>query len=254
VSDPYGSNPYGDQNPGEPGPGGQNNPDPYGGAPQPSPYGSPHPGPAPYGAPQYNPPGMSGYGPPPGARPPMDGVSIASFVLGLLGCTGLIALILGIVGISRTKNGQRRGRGFAIAGIVIGALDIVVAIVLGIVVVFAAHTIVTPGNAKVGQCVNIDENHDNGADNVFLTKTSCSGAHDAQIVGVGTVTSDNLSEARQVSFCNTLISAATKAKILANAQGLRLASVTENPDNMQVGDHVVCYVKGNPKLTQNLLK
>jgi uncharacterized membrane protein HdeD (DUF308 family) len=45
---------------------------------------------------------------------------------------GLIAIILGAVGMSRASRGEADNRGQAVAGLVTGALSIVVAIVIGI--------------------------------------------------------------------------------------------------------------------------
>ncbi len=66
------------------------------------------------------------------ARPaPWSAAAIAGFVVSLLGCTvigALVGLILGVVGIVRTAGGRRRGRGLAIAAIpislVTGALGV----------------------------------------------------------------------------------------------------------------------------------
>jgi hypothetical protein len=67
-----------------------------------------------------------------------DGVSIAALVTSLLGFLGAIAvvpvfgsiagLILGIIGVNRTKINGKKGRGMAIAGIVLGALGVVLSI------------------------------------------------------------------------------------------------------------------------------
>ena len=76
-----------------------------------------------------------GYQPPPGYQPyaggpaPMptnSGMAIASMVLSLVGVIpcfwglqipGLLGLIFGFVGLNQTKDGARRGRGMAIAGL-----------------------------------------------------------------------------------------------------------------------------------------
>lgn len=73
----------------------------------------------PYGYPEpfYAP----GWTPPP---PPTDGVSVAALVTGVLG-TGPVALVLGLVGLRRTRPAAprpRRGRGLAVAGVVLGAV------------------------------------------------------------------------------------------------------------------------------------
>lgn len=91
----------------------------YGGQP---PYGAPPP-PAPPG---YGPP-APGYGQYP--APKTSGAAIASLVCGVLGCipyiTSLLAIILGAVGIRNTGRPGVKGRGMAIAGLLLGLLGIV---------------------------------------------------------------------------------------------------------------------------------
>lgn len=72
--------------------------------------------PEPYYAPGWQP-----------AAPPVDPVSVASLVTGVLGL-GPVALGLGIGGLVRTRRAApqpRRGRGLAVAGTVLGALGTV---------------------------------------------------------------------------------------------------------------------------------
>lgn len=227
MSDPYGSNPYGGQNPPPP-------------PPQPNPYGSG----GGYGAPYGGFPGGSEPQP-----PKTDGVSIASFVLSLLCCTGLIGLILGFVGLKRTKGGQRKGRGFAIAGIVLGVLSLFV--VAGVVVfgVFIAKNVVTPGNAEVGQCVDVSDDDDT----VVFYKKKCTEDHDAEIVGVQKVTDDNIKELKSslAGYCATVVPAEDLAKLTEYSSGFK--AVIEDPDDVSVGDHLVCYVEPGEKLDKPLL-
>ncbi len=59
-----------------------------------------------------------------------SGAAIASLICGLLFCipfvTGLVAAILGLIGLSSTKNPNIRGRGMAIAGLILGLLSLLV--------------------------------------------------------------------------------------------------------------------------------
>lgn len=125
-------------------------PPPYPGSP-PSPYGAPGgwasqpPQYPPYGAP----PGTwgqppygwgSGYYPQP---PATNGFAIASLVLSLtpflvigLGWGSLLGLIFGIVALRQTARDGTRGRGLALAGVIIGAIGllVVIAIAVGVAV------------------------------------------------------------------------------------------------------------------------
>jgi hypothetical protein len=82
------------------------------------------------------PPGGGSYPPgfqaPPGYSLPsmsrLSGAAVASLVCGLIFCipgiTGLVAIITGIVGIAETAKPQVRGRGMAIAGLILGILSL----------------------------------------------------------------------------------------------------------------------------------
>ena len=72
------------------------------------------------------PPGYQPYGfQPAGQQPTTSGMAIASLVCSLAGVLlcgipAVLGVIFGFVGISQTKDGARKGRGMAIAGLVIG--------------------------------------------------------------------------------------------------------------------------------------
>jgi len=62
--------------------------------------------------------------PPPG-QSRTSGAAVASLICGIVGCTiigGLLGLILGLVGISATKNPAVKGRGMAITGLILSIL------------------------------------------------------------------------------------------------------------------------------------
>jgi hypothetical protein len=75
--------------------------------------------------PNMIPPYAGAYGQPPART---SGSSIASLVLGILGCipliTGLLAIVLGLVGISATRKPGVSGRGMAIAGLILGIISV----------------------------------------------------------------------------------------------------------------------------------
>ena len=121
---------------------------PYPGAPidtPPSPYGQPGYGQPGYGQPGYGQPaagpygypqagyGAVGYGAPVGAVG-TNGMSIAALVCGLTGflcgITAILGIIFGFIGLGQTRQRGQRGRGMAIAGIILGGLWVVAIIVL----------------------------------------------------------------------------------------------------------------------------
>lgn len=92
-----------------------------GGPPPSSPYlGAPQPT-AQYGSPQGHYAGL-----PPGATNPW---SIAALVLGLCG-TAILAVVAGHVALSQISRTGESGRGLAIAGLVLGYLEIVLYVLL----------------------------------------------------------------------------------------------------------------------------
>ncbi|RFA17617.1 DUF4190 domain-containing protein [Subtercola boreus] len=70
---------------------------------------------------------------------PMNVLSVVGFVLSLVGFN-VIAIILGAVGLSQIKRTGQRGRGFAIAAIVIGLVSIMIGVIIIIIAVIAAGT------------------------------------------------------------------------------------------------------------------
>ena len=98
---------------------------PQGGA---YPGGYPPPPPAPYSG--------SGFTPPPVG--PKNGLGIAALVVAIIALfsvvggivLGVVAIILGVLGLQRARRGEATNGGIAIAGIVLGILSIIEAIVV----------------------------------------------------------------------------------------------------------------------------
>jgi len=241
--------PYGGQPPSGQDPSGQ---DPYGQQPYgQSPYGQSPYGQSPYG---QDPSGQGPYGPPyqgggEALPPKTDGVSIASFVTGLI-CCAPISIILGIIGVRRTKDDQRKGRWAAILGIVLGVLGLLAwaGIIAGGVWIF--NNAVTPGNAEVGQCVNIDTDDNE----VSMLKKDCDKEHDGEIVAVEKVDDGNIDEIKGAvaGYCQQILSQDDLDAINA-VSNLELKAVIEDPDDVTKGDHLVCYVESDDKLKEKVL-
>jgi hypothetical protein len=211
-----------------------------------TPPNPPYGGQPPYGATPY--PGGEYGGPPPETK--TDGVSIASFVTGLV-CCAPVGIILGIIGIARTKNGQRKGRWAAITGIVLGVLGIVAWIGLVVGGVWIFENTIRPDNAEVGQCVDIEDD----AGEVSMLKKDCTEDHDGEIVGVEEVTGDNREAIAtgMAEYCNEVLSAEDLA-VISERGDLELNAVIEDPNNVDVGDTLVCYAQSTEgKLDEKIL-
>lgn len=68
-----------------------------------------------------------------------NSMALASFIIALVGLIvaglpcGIVAVILGIVGLVKFDATKEKGKGFAIAGLVVGVID-VIAVVLNIII------------------------------------------------------------------------------------------------------------------------
>lgn len=223
MSDPYGNNPYG-QPYGQP-----NRPNPYGGG-----------GAGAYGAPQGG--GFQGQ------PPKTDGVSVASFVLSLLCCTGLVGLILGFVGLSRTKGGKRKGRGFAIAGIVLGLLGTIALVVTIILAATGGLKSLLPtavNDLKDGQCITADGLAEDDGAVTDIKVVGCDERHDGQVIGTKKLTS---SEAADYDFnsqegiienCTPMLDEGESALVIDPQYYLIALTQEEKPSS---GDQVACII------------
>ncbi|RAV09368.1 DUF4190 domain-containing protein [Mycolicibacterium sp. GF69] len=86
----------------------------------------------------YPPPPPQGYAYPPPANAPKNGIGIAALVVAIIALLsvfggivlGVVAVILGVIGWRRAKRGEATNGGVAMAGIVLGVLSIIEAIVV----------------------------------------------------------------------------------------------------------------------------
>lgn len=137
------------------------------------------------------------------APPPSDtnGLAITAFVLGLLGIVGISAIlgiVLGIVALRRIRRTLQRGKGLAIAGIVLGSCWLALAVVLVVTGVILGTTTpaqpsgsastqgsgqrVDPFSLTTGDCFDnpaVTPGHVTTVGTV--TQTSCTQPHNAQI-------------------------------------------------------------------------
>lgn len=192
------------------------------------PYGAPPP----YGEPD------SPYAPA-GGRP-TDAVSITGFVLSLLCCTSVVGMILGIVGLSRTKNGIRGGRWAAVSAIAIGAAGTLVFVgLVGFFTWFGTSTVFL-SSAEPGQCVEVDEL--SGSD-ATLFKKDCDEPHEAEVVVAGEFSradADRFEPGLPEAVCEELLPAAYAEAYASGDYDLGLVFETDEPEP---GEDFICYLE-----------
>ncbi|WP_165969182.1 DUF4190 domain-containing protein [Actinomadura sp. KC06] len=164
---------------------------------------------------------------PPGFEPPSyegktNGAAIAAFVTGLLGCFGVLGIIFGIVALKQIGERGGKGRGLAIAGIILSCLWIVAG-VAGFLLRGSdsgSSTSDDPGGGrpttavtkpekvdalkmKLGDCINDDSGATTTATaepvEVETVKVvPCSGPHDGEVLAVFKLPGDMLPSENQL--------------------------------------------------------
>lgn len=209
---------------------------PYGGPPEP-PHG-PEPG---QGAP-YAPYGSNPYGAPaPATGHGVDPVSITGFVLSLLCCTSLIGLILGIVGLGRTRNGVRSGRWAAVSAVIIGAVGTLLCAGMLVFFIWFGTSTVTLSGADVGQCVNVDDY--SSSNDATLFKKDCDESHDAEIVVADDFDSaqiDAFDEDVPAALCESELNEEYAAAFATGDYDLDIVFEAQEPET---GDDFVCLLE-----------
>lgn len=125
------------------------------------------------------------------SAPTTSGWAIASLVLGVLGFMLLsipLSLIFGIIALGKTKDGGQRGRGLAIAGMVMSGLWVVLVIITVVVIAVIResddHGLVTGTTNSglgltVGQCIDAAELSAGSIDSV-----GCDQPHSGEVFAV----------------------------------------------------------------------
>ena len=252
---------------------GQTPPDPYGAPPPPPPsYGSPSgdpssPPPPQYGAPPPAPPSPAGapgnpYAAPSGypahsftgEQPPAGkGMAIGALVSAFLCCLP-IGLVLGIIVLRRSKDGRDHGKGLAIAAIVVNVLVMLVALAVVIFTIVLGSQVRAVSDLEPGDCVSgsgmLTDDPDVGA----ITEQECTEAHDGEVMGVATLTSEDI-EADEDDFttlCFEVVSEDPDRLAVFDSGDYDLLALREG---REVGDTVACLAldAGGDRLTEPLV-
>ncbi len=197
-----------------------------------------------------------------------SGWAISSFILGLLGVF-VLGAIFGVVALRRIKRFGQRGRGLAIAGLVLSALWLVV-IVVAIAVSNLGHATRSPATGAithggslsvfslaVGDCFN---NPPGATSLTSVTAIPCTQAHNAQIYAKFNLSGSMVSYPGDTALtrdatngCNARIGNLDKSKI-TNSMTIRFLFPQE--DSWIAGQRTVtCMVANSAEnLTSSVLK
>lgn len=131
-----------------------------------------------------------------------NGLAVAAFATGLLGCLSVPGIVLGVISLVQIGRNGGRGRGFAVAGIVLSCLWLVTGITIGVLVAnsdSSGGTEATPTavrtkpeevdaqKMKVGDCINDSASASNPATSEPVEVQSvkivpCTGPHDGEVM------------------------------------------------------------------------
>ncbi|MFG2885651.1 DUF4190 domain-containing protein [Streptomyces sp. NPDC048297] len=242
------------------GPPQQSQPDPYGSYGSYGSYGQPsypqgpHAPPNPYAPPGYQPwtQGYSPYNQP----APVNGLAVASLVLGLLCCLPGVGLLLGLIALGQIRRQGQRGKGMAIGGSVLSAIGIALWVLLlatggasdfwqGIkdgardgasISLVKGECFDAPGGRLSGETYDLDE-------------VPCSGEHDGEVfasfrLGVGRYPGDDSVAAAADERCYGLQDAYAMDGWAVPAD-IDVYYLTPTEESWAAGDREVTCVFGN---------
>ena len=196
-----------------------------------------------------------------------SGWAITSFVLGLIGVV-LLSLIFGILALRRIKRTGQRGRGLAIAGLVLSAVWVVLFIIIAVVGNLGSATrspstggITHSGNLSVfslsvGDCFN---NPPGATSLTTVTAIPCTQAHNAQIYAKFNVSGSIVNYPGTSSLtrlatsgCNARVGILDKSKI-TNSMTIRF--LYPLADSWLGGNRTIACMIANPtsNITSSLL-
>lgn len=172
-----------------------------------------------------------------------NGFAIASFILGILGLftiSAVLSIIFGIIALVKIRNVPQKGKGFAIAGLVLSgiwlaALAVLIAVTATITVHGSVHgsasagPVIQPGNTsifalRVADC--FDYPHAQSVSSI--TAIPCTQRHDSQVFAQFDVTGSNSSypgatllKKQATSGCNARIAGNIDKSKITNTMSVR---------------------------------
>ncbi len=126
---------------------------------------------------------------------PKNNMALAGFICSLVGfitcgIVSIVGFVLSIIGLNKSKQLNGEGKGFAVAGIVIGAIEIVVTII--VIILFCIFVVAAGSSSKIiYDDVLSDRNYMQEVyDNIDCTTYYCTVASDGSYLEIDTNPSD----------------------------------------------------------------
>lgn len=174
-------------------------------------------------------------------------MGIVALITGIIGLS-VVAIVFGILGLSAAKKGKATNRGMSIAGIILGAIWIVIsAVAIGAFFFLVANgTSESMANAKVGDCYVSTTANDDSVDGAGLAFGNCE-TDNAEVFYVGTYdgsvlpSDDSFMDTVAAEVCVSDVALASlDEEIVAN---YKLELFVPNADAWDTDPHtVVCAV------------
>jgi hypothetical protein len=206
--------------------------------------GAPPAGQPPYGQPAYGQqPGYQQYPAAPVNQEPGKGMAIAALVISFFGCVvlgALIAIPLAIVVLVRSRDGVNRGKGLAIAAILVSLLTLAIPVVGLVAGVSYVNSLTDVNDLEPGDCITADGLTDEEAEEVTDIKTvSCSEDHDGEVLATLELTADQAeayTETPITEICGPAIESAGKSALITETV-IYTALTVQDPEE---GDQAAC--------------
>jgi hypothetical protein len=186
-------------------------------------------------------------------------MAIGALVLAILGCIGItwiVSVVLAIIVLVKGKDGRNHGKGLAIAALIIDALYFLGLIVFVVLAVVVGLNSTTVDDLKTGDCISAKGLASSGDTIDSLDTVSCTSSHDGEVLATKTLTQDDADgydSSAANSLCFDAITAAGSSETLSTfvASGGNVIGLTTSLDP-SAGDKLACvgFNEDGSKLTK----
>lgn len=175
--------------------------------------------------------------PPLPARRPTDRVSLWALVSALC-CLAPVGLVLGVMGLRRTRSGDVFGRPYALLAVTISLIAFATAPAGWIASRWLADSMPRASDVSAGDCFDLDDER-------TIDLTDCSEPHHAEVAGTGRVDDElaaRYDEASAATLCAPFLSATHARAAGTGRYAIGLLVDTSQADEPTTGDDLVCYL------------